>query len=336
MDRQKRAQSEAVLFKPGGAYRVRRNTNTDTPLPADEPAGENPPDGAAIDYALPASVEGAVTLEILDASNKVVRRYASTDKPEPTREEMEKQLIPPYWLRMPKALPGTPGMHRWVWDLHYATPTAPRYEYPISAVPHDTPRTPQGVLALPGTYTVRLTVNGKALTAPLTIKMDPRVTASSADLASLFKLQSSLSAAVTSSGKADLEAHSAQEQIEKLAKNAATELKEPLEKQAKEISTLLKGQEKSANSEEKPGLDEVAGEVLGLYEQVGQADAAPTAAQENTGEHVGKEVSEVVERWERMKNSALPALNRRLNDAHLPPIDLERQPETMPEGGDED
>jgi hypothetical protein len=335
-ERLRTVKTEAVLFKPGDAWRVRRNTNTDTPLPADEPAGENPPDGAAIDYALPASVEGTVTLEILDAANKVVRRYASTDTPEPTREEMEKQLIPLYWLRMPKTLPGTAGMHRWVWDLHYATPTAPRYEYPISAVPHDTPRTPQGVLAVPGTYTVRLTVSGKALTAPLTIKMDPRVTASSAELASLFKLQSSLSAAVTSSGKADLEAHSAQEQIEKLLKNAATELKDPLEKQGKEISSLLEGHEKSTNSEEEPGLDEVASEVLGLYEQVGQADASPTEAQQSMGAHIGKEAGEAVQRWERMKNSALPALNRKLNGSQLPVIDLERRPETMPEGGDED
>jgi hypothetical protein len=183
---------------------------------------------------------------------------------------------------------------------------------------------------------VRLTVSGKALTAPLTIKMDPRVTASSADLASLFKLQSSLSAAMASSGKADLEAHSALEQIKKLLGDAAAELKEPLEKQDKEISTLLNGQEKSKSSEEEPGLDEVAGQVLGLYEQVGQADASPTAAQQNAGAHLGKEVGEAVERWERIKKSALPALNRKLNDTHLPSIDLERQPETMPEGGDED
>jgi hypothetical protein len=166
--------------------------------------------------------------------------------------------------------------------------------------------------------------------------MDPRVTGSSADLVSLFKLQSSLSASVSSSGKADLEAHSAQEQIEKLLKNAATELKEPLEKQDKEISTLLNGQEKSTSSEEEPGLDNVANEVLGLYEQVGQADAAPTVAQQNTGARIGKEVSEIVERWERMKKAALPALDRKLNDGHLPSIDLERRPETMAEGGDED
>jgi cysteinyl-tRNA synthetase len=223
-----------------------------------------------------------------------------------------------------------------VWDLHYSTPTATRYEYPISAVPHDTPRTPQGVLALPGTYTIRLTVNGKVLTAPLTVKIDPRVTASTADLASLFRLQSNLSQSVNRSAKADLEAHSAREQIQKLASNAAAELKDPLEKQAKAIAALLDAQEKSANSEEQPGLDDVADEALGLYEQVGQADAAPTAAQQSSSEHVGRETAQAVERWEQMKNSSLPALNRKLGEAHLPAIDLERRPETMPEGGDED
>jgi photosystem II stability/assembly factor-like uncharacterized protein len=331
-----KAQSEPVLFKPGEAYRVRRSTYTDTPLPPDEPAGENPPDGAAIDYSLPASVEGVVTLEILDANNKVVRRYSSTDAPEPTQEEMEKQLIPLHWLRMPKTLPATAGMHRWVWDLRYTTPTATRYEYPISAVPHDTPRTPQGTLALPGTYTVRLTANGKALTAPLTIKMDPRVTTSSNDLESLFKLESSLSESLSRSAKADLEAHSAREQIEKLSKTAPGGLKDALEKQDKELSDLLSGGEKSDHKEERPGLDEVAEQTLGLYGQVGQADAAPTAAQQKAGERAGAEVKEALERWERVKSSSLPALNRKLTDAQLPPIDLERKPETMPEGGDEE
>ncbi len=192
-----KSQAEPTLFKPGEAYRVRRSTYTDTPLPNDEPAGQNPPDGAVIDYALPASVQGPVTLEILDAGGKLVRRYASTDAPYATPEELAKQLIPLYWLKMPQTLPATAGMHRWVWDLRYATPVAPHYEYPISAVPHETPREPQGPLALPGTYTVRLTANGKVLTAPLTVKMDPRVTASSADLQALFTLESELAGMVT-------------------------------------------------------------------------------------------------------------------------------------------
>jgi hypothetical protein len=53
-----KANEGAFLFQPGDAYRIRRSTNTDTPLPIDEPAGENPPDGAVIDYSLPTSVTG--------------------------------------------------------------------------------------------------------------------------------------------------------------------------------------------------------------------------------------------------------------------------------------
>ena len=331
-----KAHSELALFTPGEAHRVRRSTYTDTPLPPDEPAGENPPDGAVIDYALPASVQGPVTLEILDATGKTVRRYASDDKPEPTREEMEKQLIPMYWLRMPRRLPGTAGTHRWVWDLRYATPTATRYEYPISAVPHDTPRTPEGPLALPGTYTLRLTANGKSLTAPLTVKMDPRVSSSQAELESLFQLESRLASVLTNSAQADLEAHSAREQIKKLARNAGADTKESLEKQDKALEALLSGKEKAGGGDEEPGLDDVAEEAAGLYGQVGQADAAPTAAQQKAGEHIAAQSKEVLEKWERIKNTSLPALNRKLNAAGLPAINLERKPENMPEGGDED
>jgi hypothetical protein len=331
-----KAHTEAVLFKPGGAYRVRRSTYSDTPIPPDEPTGENPPDGAAIDYALPATVAGPVTLEIVDANNKVVRRYASTDKPEQTQEEMAKQLIPLHWLRMPKTLPATSGMHRWIWDLHYTTPTATRYEYPISAVPHNTPRVPQGPLALPGTYTVRLTVNGKSQTAPLTVKMDPRVTATQSDLANLFKIESGLADTVSSSAKAALEAHSMHEQIEKLAKSAQAEMKESLEKQDKELGAVMDGKEKTANSAGEPGLDDVSGEAARLYAEVGQVDAAPTAAQQNAGTHVSGEAREAVERWQQLKKTALPELNRKLRAAHMPTIDLEVQPVDMPEGGDEE
>ena len=109
----------AHLFTPASAYRVRRDTNTDTPLPADEPAGQNPPDGAPIDYLLSQPSSGTVTLEILDLQGKLVRRYSSGDKPEQTPEDIKKQLIPPYWLRPQHILSAGAGMHRWVWDLRY-------------------------------------------------------------------------------------------------------------------------------------------------------------------------------------------------------------------------
>jgi photosystem II stability/assembly factor-like uncharacterized protein len=326
----------AFLFKPGSAYRVRRSIYPDTPLPPDEPAGENPPDGAVIDYALPQGVTGPVALEILDAGGEVVRRYASNDAPEATMEELSKQLIPLYWLRMPKTLPDTPGLHRWVWDLHYTTPTATNYSYPISAVPHDTPRTPEGPLALPGTYTVRLRAGDKVLTAPLTVKIDPRVHATVADLQSLFSAQVKLAAMVTKGATASLEVHSASEQLEALSKSAQPAMKEAIENLEKELAGVLSGRAKSGSGEAEPGLDDVAGESATLYEQVGMADAAPTTAQLKATAHASEELTEAIKRWDKSRSSSIPALNRQLEGAHLPAINLEQKPQSMPDSGDED
>ena len=335
MDKQA-AQAGPYLFTPGAAVRVRRSTYTDTPMPPDEPMGQNPPDGAAIDYTLPASVKGPVVLEILDAQNNVVRRYASDDVPEATEAELAKQLIPLYWLRMPATLPGTPGMHRWVWDLHETQPTATHYEYPISAVPHATPRVPQGVLALPGQYTVRLTVDGKTLMAPLTVKMDPRVTATPADLAAEHEAETELAELMTASAKAALEAHSAREQVEKRMPGAAAEVKKPLQSLDDALNALLNGKEGADGAKEAPGLDDLAGEAQGLYTQVGQADAAPTQAQEAARKHLAAEWHEVQAKWEPLKNAQIPSVNRTLRERQLKEIDLALQPTEMPASGDED
>jgi len=78
------------------------------------------------------------------------------------------------------------------------------------------------------------------------------------------------------------------------------------------------------------------GAVSLLYGQVGQVDAAPTEAQRKVSEHLKEELGEVLHTWERLKETAIPKLNRQLSGAHLPVINLEQKPENMPEGGDED
>ena len=93
----------ALLFRPQTAWRVRWNMNTDTPLPPDEAAGENPPDGAMIDYYIGAAPAKAVTLEIKDEAGQIVRRYSSAD-PLPTLDPA--LSIPPYWIRPPQKLAG--------------------------------------------------------------------------------------------------------------------------------------------------------------------------------------------------------------------------------------
>jgi hypothetical protein len=107
-----------------------------------------------------------VTLEILDDHGQRVRKFSSSDQPDVTEAALKKQLIPLYWLRPFRALAAGAGMHRWIWDLHYPAPDAVRHEYPIAAIPGDTPRIPLGPTALPGRYTARLSANGKSYTAP--------------------------------------------------------------------------------------------------------------------------------------------------------------------------
>src|SRR5262249_28699508 len=75
----KTAENPAVLFAPEPAYRVRWNTNTDTPLPPDEPRAPNPPEGAIIDYYLKSAASGPVKLEILSTDGRLLRKYSSAD-----------------------------------------------------------------------------------------------------------------------------------------------------------------------------------------------------------------------------------------------------------------
>ena len=144
--------ADVWLSHPAPAYRVRRDTNTDTPIPPDEPIAGNPPDGAVIDYYLAQPATGTVTLDIVDSAGKVVRRYASTDSPDLTEADLKTLSVPPLWARPSRVLSGGAGMHRWVWDLHGAPLESLRHGFPIAAVPHDTPRLPEGPSALPGTY----------------------------------------------------------------------------------------------------------------------------------------------------------------------------------------
>ena len=204
----KASAGRATLFKPQVAYRMRQNTNTDTPIPPDEAAGTNPPDGAIINYTLASAASGPVTLEIFAGSASLsprqvsgqageratpVRRYSSTDRAE--NPDVSTAPVPVYWYRAPQKLSGDAGVHRFLWDIHYQPIPGGgggRGGLPIAAVPHDTVPAPSGPWAPPGQYTVKLTVDGKSYTQPLTLKMDPRVTTPALGLAQQFTLSKQL------------------------------------------------------------------------------------------------------------------------------------------------
>ncbi len=317
-----------MLFAPAAAWRVRSAEYTDTPVPPDEPLGENPPDGAILDYNLPAHAQ-EVTLEIIDSDGKVLRTFSSKDPVKPDPEEMRTDLIPPYWPQIHGPLPLTAGMHRWVWNLRSTTPTSTRYEYPISAVPHRTPLKPEGPSVLPGSYLVRLTVDGKSEQERLTVKMDPRVHTEPSDLQALHTAQMTMADALDSVAKADLAAHAVAEQIA-APKNAS------LAAQLVPFSDALKAVLSGNPAKHQQGIDEVNGEVGQLYGALEQADGVPTEALMKAATEAESDAKSVLPAWEDFRQNQLPQLNHVLEAAHHARIDLAKPPDDMPEEGDED
>jgi photosystem II stability/assembly factor-like uncharacterized protein len=317
------AANQVHLFAPAPAYRIQRDTNTDTPLPPDEPAAANPPDGAILDYFLPAPCS-AVTLEILDAHGHLVRRFASSDQPDVSERELAKQLIPLYWVRQSRQLSTGAGMHRWVWDLHDPPPISPRHDYPIAAIPRDTPRFPLGPTVLPGTYTVRLTVDGKSSTAPLAVKMDPRLKTSSAGLQKKFQAETHMASILTESAQALLEGGSIRAQLEKVSAQANASTKQAIEAFEKKLTALLgpPGGLFAPPSREAT-LGRVNGQASTLYMQVWQSDAEPTSSQLEALATTERDRSDVLKRWTEFKSADLPALNRWLREAKVPEVQPE-------------
>lgn len=184
------ASEPAHLFKPGDAIRVRRNINTDTPLMPEMPHGDNPPDGAVIDYTL-ASPASVVTLDVLDATGSLVRHYSNQPIP-PVNEPTPP--VPDMWIYVPKPLPTQSGAHRINWDLRYDAPPAFIHymAHVTSAMPGETHWGPEGPLAMPGVYTLKLMVDGKAYTQTVTVKNDPNSPASLVDVKAQHDLQMKL------------------------------------------------------------------------------------------------------------------------------------------------
>jgi photosystem II stability/assembly factor-like uncharacterized protein len=333
---------DAALFRPAAAYRVHRSTWSDTPIPPDEPLAENPPAGAILEFFLPHDARQPVVLEVQDGSGAVVRRFRSDDAPQPSVEELARELIPPYWVKPPQVLPARAGMHRWVWDLRYAAPLAMTRGYPISAVPHATPRLPEGPLAVPGSYRVRLTYDGRHLEAPLTLKPDPRVTASPQALAQQLSVATNLAALLTQSSQALLTAQSEAAQLKALSRGEA--LRDAVQSyQARLMALTGSVEQKPADTGTEanppapqaaaaptpaappPNLKDVQEQIAGLYAELTRGDGAPTAAQVAAAGSVQSNLTPLLGTWQKLQ-ADLPDLNKLLTAAKLAAIRTDLAP----------
>jgi photosystem II stability/assembly factor-like uncharacterized protein len=318
------ASSDAFLFQPQLAHRIERNVNTDTPLPPEEPAGQNPPDGAIINYYLKSDASAPVVLEIFDRDGKLVRRFASDDKPEAVNEK--ELTAPTYWIRPPRVLPSKAGMQRFVWDLHYPAPKALRYEYPISAIYMDTPRYPLGPAVLPGQYTVKLTVAGQTFTRTLSVEIDPRVKTPRAGLEEQFKLSAQAADGMTGSFDALEQIKKLRTQIKELRARpslppALADALAALDLKAASIESAG-GTTPPGGAAAKPGLAQTHSSLATLLDVLQHADAAPTTQAVAASSELQQRLRELLSAWDELKRKDVEAINGQLRAAGLSPLAL--------------
>jgi photosystem II stability/assembly factor-like uncharacterized protein len=316
-----RNQRENVLFKPQTALRVRANLNTDTPLPPDEPGGENPPDGAMIDYFLSKDASGPVTIEIKDGKGQLVRKYSSADAP--VQANPKRLRIPGYWIRPPQSVSTKAGMHRFLWDMHYTPVPKVEPEFPISATYRNTAPQATSPWVVPGDYTVTLTVDGKTFTQPLKVAMDPRVRASAADLQEQFDLSWRLYQLRLKLAPIGEKFDDIAEQLTKLKARAA-ERPDLTEKLEAFVQTLMKFGPPHPRPGAPPSLF-VLDSTTHLFDDIQGADAAPTAATKAAAADLETKFGPIIDAWRKLLESDLPALNQQLKQAGFPEIKTESE-----------
>jgi photosystem II stability/assembly factor-like uncharacterized protein len=318
------------LYKPATALRVRHGTNEPTPWPPELPAGENPVPGAVIDYVLPKDASGPIKLEIVDAAGRIVRDYSSNDPklvPHPAIDPAAYDKIcqrtptatdcglPLYWPARPIELSTKAGFHRFAWDMRYdqigeeeIDPLNEGDEEATGAVPHATYENRYAPWAPPGSYTVRLVVDGKTYTQPLTVRLDPRVKTPAAALTQLFTLTRELHDMAADAHAALLEGRALST---KLASNAS--LKAQLDSIAPPAAAGRGGRggrgfgRGGAGAAPIQNLETVSNSLIAAAMAMQSAEVAPTAGQLAAAAKAKAEAAAVMKRWTTIKAAATRA-----------------------------
>jgi hypothetical protein len=241
-----------------------------------------------------------------------------------------------YWVRPTQILSAGAGMHRFVWDLHYAPPDSLGHEFPISAIVHDTPKYPLGAWALPGNYTVRLTVDGRIFTQPLVVKMDPRIKTPLADLRKQFEMETGSVEGMNENFEELSQVRSVRAQLKeraaKAGKSALADAIAALDKQAAELEGAAQsnffGLPPGAKQPENfSSLNQHFGGILSVADS---ADAAPTTQATAVFKELKEALEKLVARWTKIRQEDIPAFNAELQKSRLAPVDPNKAPDAAP------
>jgi len=308
----------AHLFKPATAMRVRWDNHPDTPLSADVPAGENPPDGAIIYYYLKSSPAKEITLEIRDERGQTVRQFTSKA---PAPDNTPKN-VPDYWFAPPDVLSKNSGLNRFVWDLQWPHPATLPYSFrgvhldyieytlPDHAIAGKTPRDqPPGPLVAPGKYEIVLTVDGKTYRQPLVVNLDPRVRVSSADLEAQVDLARMIDAWMNTSFRSYNDVGTLRLALAKARKAfdsnpQAKEVSEAASSLDKELGEIQDGTNAA------PGFGAVNRDLARYVTMIQSGDMRPAKSAADSAGIACRALQQDLVRWRKINVETLPAFNQ--------------------------
>ena len=262
-----------------------------------------------------------ITLEILDSSGTVIRKYPRKEEPADDEDDSSARD------RKAGSLPADAGLNRFVWDLHYEGSTKVAHA-PLWAGNTNGPE------ALPGTYQVRLTVLGTTYTAPLEIKPDLRLKVGQDELARQFDLLLKIRDKVTQTDDAIIQIRDLRDQIDVVNKRLRND---PREKTIAEAGKALDKkmtavEEVLIQTKAKSGQDvlnfpiRLNNHLVALAGVVGSADSAPTKQSYEVFDMLSKAVDEQLAKWKEIVSTEVAAYNNLVKQQDVPALIL-TQPE---------
>ena len=313
------ANEDAHLFQPAPAVRFR---GPGFFLPAGNPVGENPPSGVVIDYLLKEAPKdkdkNPITLEILDAQGKTVRKYSSKKSAEAGGPEEEES---PFLRASAETLPAEAGLNRFVWDMRTELPA--RVPGSVSWGGR-----PSGVLVVPGAYQIKLTVAGKASAANAEIRKDPRIAASQADLEKQAEFAMRIRNSVNEAHEAVNQLRSVRTQLDALKKRLDKDDKsKPILDAGDALTKKLNAiEEKIIQPKSKSNEDplnypiQVADQLMALQGTVESADTAPTQPSSEVYSELLNRLNVQLTAWRELASKDLAALNDLIRKSDIAPI----------------
>jgi len=305
-------QADVILYQPQTALRLHYPEDFDKR----QPVGDNPPPGAIIDYYFKTAPKDEVSLDILDASGKVVRHVSSKEKKEAEQ--------PPEWpdrVERAKTIPANEGMNRFAWDLRYDDPVKiPGAFYSGTG--------PKGPLALPGDYQVKLTVGGKSQTTPMHLAIDPRTRGAEPGLQKQFALSMQVNDRISQLHQAVNEIRDLRSQIQTLHKRfgddqrlkPALDAADALDRKMSEVEQQLI-QVNMKGSEGNLAFPNMLNERFDSFSHaIDGGDTEPTKPQLDVFQMLSGQLDEQLKKWAQIKSEDVPKVSALIKQADLPPL----------------